>query len=160
MPAVLVAALIVVPLVELYVLLQVGQVIGALWTVAVLVVVSLLGAALLRREGPRTWRAFRAAVQGGRVPAREVTDGGLVLLGGALLLTPGFVTDVVGLLLILPPTRALLRRWLTATAMWRLTEAPHARRSPGRTRRRRGPAAHGSRIVEGEVVDREPPERV
>ena len=110
MPAVLVALLVVVPLVELYVLIQVGQVIGALWTVAVLVLVSVLGAWLLRREGARTWRAFREATAGGRLPAREVTDGALVLFGGALLLTPGFVTDVAGLLLVLPPTRAVLRR--------------------------------------------------
>ncbi len=115
-PGLVVLALVVVPLLELYVLIQVGQVIGALPTIAVLVVVSLLGAALLRREGARTWRAFRDATARGRVPAREVADGALVLLAGALLLTPGFVSDVVGLLLLVPPVRAVLRRALTTWA--------------------------------------------
>ena len=110
MPALLVLALVVVPLVELYVLIQVGQELGALPTIAALVVVSLVGAALLRREGRRTWQAFRDATARGRVPGREVADGALVLFGGALLLTPGFVTDLVGLLLVLPPTRAVVRR--------------------------------------------------
>ena len=140
MPALLVLALVVVPLVELYVLIQVGQELGALPTVAALVVVSLVGAALLRREGRRTWQAFRDATARGRVPGREVADGALVLLGGALLLTPGFVTDVVGLLLVLPPTRAVVRRSLTAYATRRLVEGPTGRPG-GRARGAAGASA-------------------
>ena len=113
----LAALLVVAPLVELYVLIQVGQVVGALWTVVALVLVSLLGAALLRREGRQTWRAFQTASASGRLPAREVADGALVLLAGSLLLTPGFVTDLFGLGLLLPPVRAVVRRallsWVT-----------------------------------------------
>ena len=153
MPAALVALLVVVPLVELYVLIQVGQVIGALPTIVLLVVVSLLGAALLRREGPRTWRAFRDATQTGRVPAREVADGVLVILAGALLLTPGFVSDLLGLALLLPPVRALLRSRLTAYAARRLVPglAPPRR---SRWRRRPGRARRGSsRVVQGQVLD-------
>ena len=159
MPAVLVALLVVVPLVELYVLIQVGQVIGALPTIALLVVVSLLGAALLRREGPRTWRAFQAATQSGRVPAREVADGALVMLAGALLLTPGFVSDVTGLALLLPPVRALVRARVTAYAAGRLLPGlvPGGRtrgsRGWGAGRRSRGRTGGSSRIVEGEVLD-------
>jgi UPF0716 protein FxsA len=146
-PAVLVGVLLVVPLLELYVLIQVGQVIGAPITIALLVLMSLAGAALLRREGARTWRSFRQASGAGRVPAKEVADGALVLFGGALLLTPGFLTDVLGLLCILPPTRAVLRRSLTGLVARRLL-GPAAFLAPGR-RRSRGSA----RIVDGEVLD-------
>lgn len=141
MPVLLVLALITVPLLELYVLIQVGQVIGALPTIGLLVVVSVLGAGLLRREGARSWRAFREVTARGGVPAREVADGALVLLAGALLVTPGFVSDVFGLLLLLPPIRALARRPLTAYAMHRMLGRP------GRRRAGRG------RIIEGELLD-------
>jgi UPF0716 protein FxsA len=138
-PALLVVLLVVVPLVELYVLIQVGSVIGAPLTILLLLLDGVLGAWLLRREGRRTWAAFRTATAQGAVPAREVADGALVLLGGALMLTPGFVTDIVGVLCVLPPTRALLRRRLTAYVGRRLLVP----RPPGR----------GSGTVDGEVVD-------
>ena len=124
MPALLVAALVIVPIVEIYVLLQVGQLLGVLPTVVLLVVMSLLGAYLLRREGARTWRAFRTALASGRLPAAEVADGALVILGGALLLTPGFATDAFGLLCVVPPTRAVLRRLLTRQVARRLSVGP------------------------------------
>jgi UPF0716 protein FxsA len=66
----------------------------------------------MRSQGRATWRRFNEALQGGRVPATEVLDGGLVIFGGALLLSPGFITDLLGLLLLLPPTRAVVRRLL------------------------------------------------
>ena len=105
----LVLAFIVMPIVELYVIIQVGQSIGVLETVVLLLAVAFLGSWLVKREGLRTWAAFLGAMRERRVPAKEVADGALVILGGALLLTPGFVTDVVGLLLVLPPTRAMVR---------------------------------------------------
>jgi UPF0716 family protein affecting phage T7 exclusion len=107
MPALLVLAFVLVPLIELVVILQVGQVIGTGWTVALLVIDSLVGAWLLKRESVRAWHDFRAALSAGRWPGDEVTQGGLVIVGGTLLLTPGFVTDVVGLLALLPPSRAV-----------------------------------------------------
>lgn len=107
---VLVVLLVVVPLLELYVLIQVGQVIGAWWTVGLLLLISALGSWLLRREGARAWNQFRLALSSGRVPTSEVVDGALVVFGGALLLTPGFVSDIAGLLFILPPTRAVTNR--------------------------------------------------
>jgi UPF0716 protein FxsA len=106
----LVLLFIVVPVVEIYVIIQVGQAIGALWTVALLVADSILGSVLMRSQGRAAWRRFNEAITGGRVPAREVLDGVLVIFGGALLLTPGFVTDVFGLAFLLPPTRAVIRR--------------------------------------------------
>jgi UPF0716 protein FxsA len=108
----LVLLFIAVPIVEIYVIIQVGQAIGALWTIALLVADSILGSVLMRAQGRAAWRRFNAAIAEGRVPAREVLDGVLVIFGGALLLTPGFVTDVFGLIFLLPPTRAVVRRLL------------------------------------------------
>jgi UPF0716 protein FxsA len=100
----------VVPFVELYVLIQVGQEIGALPTIALLVLVSVVGAWLVKREGIGVLRRAQARVNAGEVPGVELIDGILIMLAGALLLTPGFVTDVAGILLLLPPVRAVLRR--------------------------------------------------
>jgi UPF0716 protein FxsA len=111
-PLLLGLAFLLVPLVEIYLIIQVGQVIGAGWTIALLVAVSLLGAWLVRREGRRAWAALQTALRSGRMPSKELSDAGLVLVGGTLLLTPGFVTDAVGFFLVLPLTRPLARRLL------------------------------------------------
>jgi UPF0716 protein FxsA len=108
MPALLILIFLVVPLIELIIIIQVGQLVGAWWTVAALVAVSVAGAWLMRREGTRAWGNFRAALASGRVPADEVLEGALVLFGGALLLTPGFATDALGLLLMIPVTRRMI----------------------------------------------------
>src|SRR6266513_3998576 len=105
----LVLLFIVVPIVEIYVIIQVGQAIGALWTIALLVADSIAGSMLMRSQGRAAWRRFNEAMAAGRPPAREVLDGALVIFGGALLLTPGFLTDILGLVLLLPPTRAVVR---------------------------------------------------
>jgi UPF0716 protein FxsA len=106
---VLIAVFILVPLAELYVILKVGDAIGVGWTILLLVADSLLGSLLLRSQGRSVWRRFNTALSEGRMPHREVVDGVLVVFGGAFLITPGFITDVVGLLLLIPPTRALIR---------------------------------------------------
>jgi len=108
----LIVVFIVVPLAELYVIIQVGQAIGALPTIAILLLDSVLGSMLLRAQGRAVWRRFNEALAAGRMPHREVVDGVLVIFGGAFLITPGFITDVVGVFLLLPPTRALVRAWL------------------------------------------------
>jgi UPF0716 protein FxsA len=108
----LILLFIVVPIAELYVILKVGDLIGILPTVALLVADSLLGSWLMRSQGRAVWRRFQETMQAGRVPHREVVDGVLVIFGGAFLITPGFLTDIIGVLLLLPPTRALFRRWL------------------------------------------------
>ena len=100
---------IVLPVAELYVIIQVGGAIGVLPTLALLVIDGLLGAALARSQGRAAWARFNLALAEGRVPARETFDGAMIILGGAFLLTPGFITDVIGLLLLVPPTRALFR---------------------------------------------------
>jgi UPF0716 protein FxsA len=108
----LVAIFIVVPLVELYVILKVGDAIGAVPTILLLAADSVLGSLLLRAQGRSVWRRFNEALATGRMPHREVLDGVLVIFGGAFLITPGFLTDVVGLILLIPPTRAVVRRLL------------------------------------------------
>jgi UPF0716 protein FxsA len=105
----LLALFIVVPLAELYVILKVGDAIGALPTIALLAADSVLGSLLLRAQGRAVWRRFNETLAGGRMPHREVLDGVLVIFGGAFLITPGFLTDIVGLFLLLPPTRSLAR---------------------------------------------------
>ena len=140
---VLVVAFVVVPLIEIYVLIQVGQVIGPRWTILLLVLDSILGSWLIKLEGARAWLALRTALRDGRMPARELADGALILIGGTLMLSPGFVTDIFGILLILPFTRPVFRRLLTQVVTRRLL-ASNARRP--------GPGSEGS-VVRGEVVD-------
>ena len=148
----LAALFVIVPLVEIYFIIQVGQAIGPWWTVLILVADSVLGAALLKREGSAAWRALRDAMSSYRLPARELADGALVLVGGTLLLTPGFVTDLFGFLFILPFTRPLARRALTAVITRKFLGGPGGPSSTSRdrrTRQRPGPDC----VVQGEVID-------
>src|ERR671939_516687 len=117
MPLLLVLLFIVVPIVELFVIIQVGEAIGVLPTIALLIADSILGSMLMRSQGRAAWRRFNAALASERPPAREVLDGALVIFGGAFLLTPGFLTDVLGLILLLPPTRSLVRRGLVKAVL-------------------------------------------
>jgi UPF0716 protein FxsA len=126
----LVLLFIAVPIAELAVIIQVGQAIGVWWTIGLLLADSILGSILMRHQGRTAWRRFNEAVQGGRVPAREVLDGALVIFGGALLLTPGFLTDILGLILLLPPTRALVRRVLTRRLAHRMVASATRSRAP------------------------------
>lgn len=103
---------IVVPIAELYVLLQIGQQIGILPTIALLILDSVLGASLMRSQGRAAWLRFSTALAEGRMPGREAVDGALVIFGGALLLTPGFLSDILGVILLIPPTRVLVRTLL------------------------------------------------
>src|ERR671927_1699726 len=104
---------IVVPIAEIAVIIQVGEAIGVWWTIALLIADSVLGSVLMRSQGRAAWRRLGEAVRAGRPPAREVLDGALVVFGGALLLTPGFISDVLGAVLLVPPTRAVVRRVLS-----------------------------------------------
>jgi UPF0716 protein FxsA len=110
--AILVALFIVVPIVELYVIIQIGSLIGVWPTIALLLADAVLGSLLLRHQGRGAWRRFNAALAERRFPGREVADGLLIAVGGTLLLTPGFVTDILGAIFLIPPTRAIVRRLL------------------------------------------------
>jgi UPF0716 protein FxsA len=150
-PWLLFVAFVVVPLVEIYVVIQVGQAIGPWWTIGLLILDSLIGAWLVKREGRRAWRALRAALNSYRPPAKELADGALILIGGTLLLTPGFATDVLGFLLVLPFTRPIFRRILSAYLGSRITVAAAGRVRPGQDFGH-GPTA-GDTVVRGEVVE-------
>lgn len=109
MVGVLVVLFLVVPLAELYVIIQVGQAFGALNTIALLIIISAAGAWLVKREGMSVWARFQRSVQAGSVPGREIADGVMILFAGALLMTPGFLTDVLAMALLVPPVRAVIR---------------------------------------------------
>ena len=145
----LVAAFILVPLIEIYVIIQIGQVIGPWWTILLLVADSIFGAWLVRREGARAWRALRTALEERRMPHKELADGVLILVGGTLMLTPGFVSDLFGILCILPMTRPVGRRFLAGVISRRLVGASYPP-ADARTRQRPGP---DDGVVQGEVVD-------
>lgn len=139
----LVLLFIAVPLAELAVLIQVGEAIGVWWTIALLVADAILGWWLMRRQGRAAWRRFNEAMQAGRVPTREVLDGALVIFGGALLLTPGFITDILGLILLIPPSRAVVRAVLARRIAHRMVTVAT-------------PRPHGDYDVEGTAADVDP----
>jgi len=103
--------ILVVPVLELFVIANVASNIGFFETVGLLILISVIGAWLLKREGLAAWRRLRAAIERGEMPTREVIDGALIVFGGALLITPGFLTDAVGLFFMFPVTRTLTRSW-------------------------------------------------
>jgi UPF0716 protein FxsA len=154
-PLLLLVLFVVVPVVEIYVLIQVGQAIGVGPTILLLLADAALGTWLFKREGRKAWTALNQAIAARRVPAREVADGALVVLGGAFLITPGFVSDVVGVLCLLPPTRALLRRALTGVLARRML-GPVAGTGPTRRTRVQGDRTDQGDVVEGEVVEDDP----
>jgi UPF0716 protein FxsA len=155
----LVVLFIVVPIAELAVLIQIGELIGVWWTIALLVADAILGSLLARSQGRVVWRRFNEALRAGRAPAREVMDGALVLFGGALLLTPGFLSDILGALLLLPPTRALVRALLVRRFADRMvasmTAGPRADTGPARPGAR-PPRPRQAYDVEGTAVDSPP----
>jgi UPF0716 protein FxsA len=141
----LLVVFIVLPLAELYLILKVGDLIGVPLTILLLAADSVIGSLLLRSQGRAAWRRLNEALAAGRIPHREVQDGALVVFGGAFLITPGFITDVIGLLMLLPPTRPLVRR-LVMRALTRRAERRMAR-------------PHADSDVEGTATEHEPPPR-
>lgn len=147
----LIAAFIVVPILELWVILEIGGSIGVGPTIFLLIFDSVLGAALLRSQGRGAWVAFNRALSERRMPAKEVLDGALIIVGGALLLTPGFITDAVGLALLIPPARAVFRGLTNRLVLSRFTAGPRAAMwGYGRMRdRRAGPDGREAPEAEG-----------
>ena len=117
----LIVLFIVVPILELYVIIQVGQVIGLWPTLALLLADALLGSFLLKHQGRGAWVRFNEALAQRRFPGKEVVDGLLIVVGGTLLLAPGFLTDIAGLILLIPPTRAIVRAILKRFTIGRFT---------------------------------------
>lgn len=102
----------VVPIIEIWLLIKTGQVIGALPTVLLLLFISAVGAFLAKSQGMRTVIAIRSDISQGRLPAAALVDGALIFTGGVLLLTPGFFTDFLGIFFLIPASRRLIKRWL------------------------------------------------
>jgi UPF0716 protein FxsA len=149
----LVVVFIVVPLLELYVILQVGDAIGIWWTLFILVADAVLGSWLLKSQGRAVWRRFNEATAAGRIPHSEIIDGVLVIIGGAFLITPGFITDIFGLLFLLPPTRAAFRRFVRRAiergTLWGRVGGVAVREG----RRRRAARASADYDVEGTATE-------
>ena len=163
--AVILALFLVVPLVELAIAIQVGRWIGAVPTILLLLFESFLGAWIVRREGGAAWRSLMASAESGKPPTRELADAVLVLIGGTLLLTPGFLTDIVGFVFVIPATRALVRRpvmrWLGRAVARRFVTFgafpagagfPPGFPPPGNGRSA-GPDVVAGEVVEGQVVE-------
>ena len=134
------------PVAEVYVAIRVAEAIGVLWMLLALIVSWPVGTWALRSEGRAAWRRLGDAVALGRPPGREVLDGSLILLGGLLLIVPGFITDALGVFLLLPPTRAFVRRGLVRNFQSRVVTRA--------TRFTRGRAAYD---VDSTATDVEPP---
>lgn len=166
---IIVAALVIVPLVEIAVLIGASQIIGLGWTLVLMLATSFIGGWLLRKEGAKAWRAFQTDLAERRPPGNAATDGLLVLIGGLFMLVPGFVSDVIGLFFILPPTRRLARGFVVRVMGPRMSAAanmslfgprrvhvrqehpqpsstPRPPTSPG------GGTPGGSDAIEGEIV--------
>ncbi len=150
--AVVLLLLVLVPIAEIYVIVQVGEAIGFWWTVLALVAETVVGGWLVRREGRRAWRNLVLQLTSGQPPTRAAIDGAVILVGGVLLLAPGFITDFLGFLCVLPLTRPLVRLavvgWVTrGSGLAAATGTLHV------------PSARESRptnpqVIEGHVVDR------
>ncbi len=138
-----VVLLVAIPIFEVWLLIQVGQQIGLLPTILILVVEAALGGWLMRREGARAWKALVDTFETGRVPTGQLADAALVLVGGLLLMLPGFATDIIGFLFLLPMTRPLARKILAFFIARRIS-------------RLNVPTVHGQTpgdVIKGETVD-------
>lgn len=148
----LILLFVVVPIAELWVILQVGGAIGVLPTIALLIADSIVGSWLLRSQGRKVWERFTRSLASGKPPTTEVADGAMILFGGALMLAPGFLTDALGVSLLLPPTRALLRKLALRRFSTLASITIPGRARPGR----RPPPAYD---VEGTVAEQPAPPR-
>ncbi|GAA1751257.1 FxsA family protein [Luedemannella helvata] len=168
--ALLILFLVVLPVAEIGVIILVGRAIGVPATFLLLLVTTLVGTWLLRREGTRAWRSFRDDLAAGRPPGNAATDGLLVLVGGLLMVLPGFITDAIGLLMVLPPTRGVGRSLVLRLVDRRMSSRARANLfGPRKVRVRYGPAQRNEPppppsstppppsspppAIEGEIVD-------
>jgi UPF0716 protein FxsA len=103
-----------IPIVELYILIKIGQLIGALPTIAIVLVTGVVGAGLARQQGARVWYEIQMQMQQGVFPADRLIDGLLLVVAGAVLITPGVLTDILGFAILIPPSRAPIREWVKA----------------------------------------------
>lgn len=136
----------VVPFVEIYLLLQIGGIVGVLPTVFLVVFTAVLGAWLLRQQGFATWQRFQASLAQGAIPAYEMIEGPILLVGGALLLTPGFFTDAMGFACLIPFTRRKFAKYVIESQLINAQQAG----SPFQK-----PQAKNEKVIEGEFKKEE-----
>lgn len=157
----LVLLFVVMPILEIYVVIQVGQAVGVGWTILLIIAAAVLGSWLIKHEGARTWTAMRETLGAGRMPTKELADGALILIGGTLMVAPGFVTDAFGVLFVLPVTRPLFRKVLAGAIGSRMTVVSPAGPfggagsgpRPGRGDPAGGAGTSRDDVIPGEVVD-------
>ncbi len=149
---------IVVPIVELYFLIKVGSIIGVFPTILIVIATAVLGTSLLKQQGLATLNRYQQNLAQGKIPAQELIEGLALVFGGALLLTPGFVTDAIGFLCLIPFTRQAVIRWLLkrvrisgfSMMSQRTTYQPHEERDT--TQQHHDSRAGGGRTIEGEFT--------
>lgn len=158
--------LILIPAAEIWVLIQVGNWIGLLPTIGLLIVVAVFGTWLSRREGGKAWKGLNTAMQTGELPDKQIADAALILVGALLLVFPGFLSDIVALLFLLPFTRPLMRRLLG----WSIArQAKKFGADPGMlppfgipgypyAEDEKGPNYAQGDIIEGEIIDDDDPD--
>lgn len=115
---ILLVAFLAIPVIEIYLLIQVGSVIGAGWTIFIVIGTAILGASLLRQQGLETWSRLTQSIAQGQLPPTMLVEGILLLLSGAFLLTPGFFTDSIGFLFLIPPARKALASYLLSKGLF------------------------------------------
>lgn len=106
----------IIPLVELWLLIQIGQTTSTLFAISLVIVTGIIGAALARQQGLQNWRKLQQGLAGGNPPTDALLDGFLILLAGAVLITPGIITDLFGFALLIPPIRSIIKKWLKEAA--------------------------------------------
>ncbi len=136
----------IVPLVEIYILIQVGQIIGAWWTIFFVVFTAVIGIQLLKHQGLSTLTRAQQKMTAGEMPAQELMEGFALVIAGAFLLTPGFFTDAFGFLLLIPATRKLIIRSMTARM---LKSGGFTMHGVYTAETERSPSQHNGNIIEG-----------
>jgi UPF0716 protein FxsA len=146
---------IIVPVVELALLLKAADVIGPWPTLGIIVVTAIIGASLTKRQGASTMAKAQAAMAGGKMPHAEVLDALMIVIAGAVLLTPGFLTDVFGFSLLFPPVRAAVRKRLVKAFKNRVQIVTPGTPSPDRVQSGGSAWADDDNVIEAEVIDDE-----
>ena len=147
---VLLIAFLAVPIIEIYLFFQVGGIIGAGWTILIVIATAIIGATLLRQQGLATWTRLNQSIAQGQLPPTVLVEGILLLLSGAFLLTPGFFTDAIGFLFLMPPVRKYLASYLLSRGVF-MASSMHSTYSAQVT-----PESHSqhSNVIEGEFEER------
>ena len=125
----------IIPIIEVYLIIEVGGIIGAGWTILLIVLTAVVGVNLLRQQGISTLMRANQAMSQGQVPAMEMMEGLFLAVGGALLITPGFFTDVIGFICLIPFTRRAIIQYLLLNSTFKASYSVHRENSAGEEKR-------------------------